>query len=547
MSLIFCALVYVFIDTKSVESLEISQNSKTNLEETTVEDSIEGIEVIEVTGINSADNVTEAPPKRIKRLDSDEAVPTPDSQKLIFLPSRTLKPPKTMERRKMVNFPPNHKMSSRISEPRPFNHMMSGQAPNGFQVPIRPTARPFHEQINNIQDAIQQSQLSTYQTMPGRAPKRPVHSGVMYIPIESSSIIPVKLAGTYRHPRNNLEFSDMFNLKDYSQLPTQQPETQDPFYNFKPGSPLEINQLATRGMKLIETTPSQTPYFRRKFRHQIASIPHYNIQSQDAANIYQNVMSSGTKYQLERNSDQGQKPFSMMLDFLPMAGDQMANQMKQVSQFQQLPGKQRIKPFQGYYQQPNYFNSMRFSQLMPHYPTNYRYQHLRPQASNVRSIGMTKPSQLVVHLNLFPKSKSLKRSTTEEIESRKNTKGQKGKSEVSGNNTTDEYLVPIPNTGNGHPENILHQSHFQSNNVTVEPSSTPYYYDDSEVDEGIVVAPSLVYQNIYRDQPTHLMLKSSSTTENPEKKFKNHKLIYQTIDRPKKLKMKSQLKHRGNQ
>ena len=522
MSLIFSALVYVFIETKSTEPVNTSQLSKIKpTDSTAFEGTIEGIEVIEVTGEITVDNVTETTPKRIKRLDSNEAGRLSDAQKLVFFPSRTLKPPKATERRRALNFPSNHRMSTR-TDPRPFNHhMTSGSIPNGFQSPLRSTPRSY-QQINNIQDAIQNSQL--FQIPPGRNQLRPVRSEGVYGPLESSSMIPVKLAGTYRHPRDNLELNNMFKLMEPPQLPSNQHEVKDPFYNFKPSSLLEINQLATHGMKLVEPTPTQTPYFRRKFQHQIASIPHYNIQSTDATNIYQNVMSSGLKHQLNRNVDQSQKPLSMKLDFLPMASDQM----QQVSQFPQLPRRQRHKPFQGYYQDPNYFNTIRFSQLMPHYPANYPNQQYRPQASNINPMGLSKPSQLVVHLNLYPKDKYLKRSSTvEAVEHRNGRKVQRENTEVEKNNATDttsEFSSSKVNSVNGHPENIYYHSNYQKYNATREQPS--YFYEDSDLEEGIVVAPSLVYQSIYRDRPIQLMLKNSSTSAaRPAQTIENHKII----------------------
>lgn len=554
MAVIFSALVYVFIDTKSAQTVkatkrpEIKANEPIAIEE---EDEVGGIQVIEITGQVSEENITEATPKRIKRLDSDESDRSPDSQKLVLFPSKSLKPPKFLDRRRFVNIPSNHKMSSRLSEPRPFNYMTNGVRPNGFQSPARSTARSYYEAVDNIQDVVQQP---TYQLQSGRTSLRPVRAGVLYTPMESSSIIPVKLAGTYRHPRDNIELSNMFNIKEYSPVPSAQPEVVDPFYNYKPRSPLEINQMVTRGMKLIETTPSQSPYFRRRFRHQIASIPHYNIPARDVTNIYQNVLSSGAKYQLNRNSELGQKPLSMVLDFLPMASDQMAIQTQPIPTYQQLPRPTRVKPFQTYYQDTNYFNSMQFPQLMPQNP---RFQMHKPQAANVQSVGMTKPSQLVVHLNLFPKNKQVKRSSfEEEMENREVKNPQKGKtqlfSEVSKNNTIDTTTSPFNinfnlNT-NGHPENIFHQYNYQpTSNSTTEPASNAYYYDEADDDDGLFAAPSLVYKNIHRDRPIHLMLKNSTKKEHAMKKLKNHKQDYQqTIEKPTKPETRTELKHGRN-
>lgn len=553
MSLIFCALIYVFIDSRFIEPVKVTKAPKFKPKEVAKE---RGIEVIEISGKNES----EVAPKRIRRLDSDEADRSPDSQKLVFLPGRPMKPSRVMEKPKVNNFPsapPNHRISSRMSDPRPFNHMMGAPHPNGFQRAPQTTARSFHNQVHNIQDIIRQNQVPVHQRHPQRFPMTPAR----YNGIESTSMYPVQLAGTYRHPRKNGELSQIFNPTDYPKhSQTHQEMVPDPFHNYKPGSPYEVNQMAMmNGMKLMGTMPTQNPYFRRQFKHQIASIPNYNIRSKDATGIYQNVLNSGKHFQVDRNEEQRQKPFSMMLDVYPAMGgtDGMeTNQMQQMQQMQQPLKKPRMKPFQGYYQDPSYFNTMQFPQLMPRYPAYFRYQQPQPQASNMHSLHM-KPSQLVVHLNLYPKNKqTLKRSSNEdEITTKKN---YREKVEQQRSNLTEAPAAPVNinfnvNT-NGHPENILHQANlprdpYQNYSVTTEPTFKPsYYYDESDDDQSIMVSPSLVYHNIHRDRPTHLMLRNSTTTtEIPKKKLKNHKHIYQTIERPQKQqKIKSELKNYGN-
>lgn len=559
MSLIFCALVYVFIDSRFIEPVRVANVPKFKPKEVTKES---GIEVIEIAGRNES----ETAPKRIRRLDSDEADRSPDSQKLVFFPERSMKPKRVIDDPISIYLPaapPNRKISSRVSNPRPFNHMTSGPHPNGFQREPQSTARSFHNQnsqVHNIQDIIQQNQLPVQHRKPQRFPLAPAR----YNAVESTSIYPIQLAGTYRHPRQNGEMSKLFNPNDYQRLvPSTHINTPeilpDLFHNYKPGSPYEINQMAMNGMKMA-TKPTQSQYFRRKFKQQqIASIPNYKIHSKDATGIYQNVLSSGRHFQVDRNEEQKQKPFSMMLDIYPAMsnGNEMElNQLQTVQQMQQPPKKARLKPFQGYYQDPSYFNSMAFPQLMPRYPAYFRYQQPQTLASNMQSVG-TKPSQLVVHLNLYPKNKqTFKRSSNEdEIEIKKFNRGEKF--EQLKNSTIGTSPAPVNinfnvNT-NGHPENILHQTNlprdpYHNYSVSAEPALKPnYYYDESDDDHSLMVSPSLVYHNIHRDRPTHLMLRNTTTTTDiPKKKLKNHKHTYQTIERPKKQqKIKSELKERN--
>lgn len=220
---------------------------------------------------------------------------------------------------------------------------------------------------------------------------------------------------------------------------------------------------------------------------------------------------------------------------------------------QQFPRMPRLKPFQGYYQDPSYFNSMAYPQLMPRYPATHRYQQPQPEASNHHPIGINmKPSQLVVHLNLYPKNKSSsKRSSTEEAEPRK-TQLEAPKTEQR-NNTSGTTSMPLNinfnvNTGNGHPENTHHHINMPRDpyqrdyNLTTESTTykSNYYYDENEDDRSLLVGPSLVYNNILRDRPMHMMLRNNTKAEKPRKKFNNHKHTYQIIERPRKHSIKNE-------
>ena len=621
-----------------------------------------GIKVIEISGKNVSE-----PPKRIKRLDTDESDMSPDSQKLLFFPSRTLKPPRTRDKPKILHLPsipPNHRASSRMSHPRPFKHMMAGSSkPHGFK--IQTTARSFN-QINNINDIINhnqfpgrqnqqlgmqnpflgsqnqfsgmqnqfpgvhnqhsgvlnqfpvaqnqfpgaQNQFSAnqhllngmkHQTASNQRPnftpnyQNPQLSNIHHIPgqptqfsmnqnnfpmqnnpvrkkqkhiqqfnnIETSSMHPIQLAGTYRHPRKEKDFTKIFNTEvQHSHYANQQAMQPDPFHNFKPNSASEINQMVTEEMR---QQTQNSPYFRRKFKHQIASIPNYKINSKDVTGIYQNVLSSGKKFQ-DRNEMSKSKPIQLMLDVYPANNQeaevqqQMPSIMQQMSGVLQNPVMQqaqntmmqqysripKLKPFQGYYQDPSYFNSMTFPQLMPRYPSYYRYPKLHAQSSNMNPMSVTKPSQLVVHLNLFPKDKTtFKRSSREEEVDRKKHESLSAMPLSNSSAATTGLPFNINfnvNTGNGHPENINHHVNlpkdpYQNKDLLFQPTLHPsYYYDENEEnDQSIMVAPSLVYQNIQRDRPIQLMLKNATSSESTGRMQKTHKFQYQTIERPKKL------------
>jgi hypothetical protein len=581
MSIIVCALVYVFVASRFTESVKVAKSSSNIIPELPVEKN--GIEVVEISGKNSSENVS-----RRKRLDSDESDQSPDSQKLVFFPSREIKPPRIKERSKVVNFPQipqNHRISSRMTEPRPFRHMQGFPRPNGFQVPPATVKSFSHAQVSNIHDIIRQNQLPTRQ----KQPKRLQHSGSngRFNNVEQSSIFPVKIAGTYRQPRR-------LHTDDSAKQATNQHETTstDPFFNYKPNSPHEINnQLRVHG--LMTTAPTQNPYFRRKFRHEIASIPNYNIKANDVAGIYENILSSGKKVQVDRNEIAKSKPgYQLMLDVYPLNGNSndqgndesdMNQMQQQMSQFpmhpmqaiptmqsmqpMQYPQMPRIKPFQGFYQDPSFFNTMPFPQVMPRYPTFYHYPQMQPEASNMHQINFRKKpngmksaqgqgNQLVVHLNLYPKNKApFKRSSTEENHEMKKMQAEETKVEPVSLMKNDEQMKSHETTAiplninfnvntNGHPENIHHQQvniprdPYHKFNISTDPTFKPnYFYDEAEDDHSLAVAPSLIYQTIHRDRPYNLMLRS--TTEKTPQKTNNHKHTYQTIERPRKEKIKN--------
>lgn len=550
MSVIVCALLYVFVSSKPVapappvKPVIKVQTPKPKPVEPKVE---VGIEVIEISG----KNVTDAPPKRIKRLDSDESDKHPNSQSLVYFPSQSMKPPKILRRPQVINFPqfpPNHRQPA-TAAPRPFNHMMSmnsGLRPNGFKKPMS-TARSY--QVNSIQDVLNHPNHQMPQSMRHQMHHYPM-SNIRFANVESSTH-PIQLAGTYRHPKQkHADLLKMFGTNDQSVVYAGN-EVEDPFHNYRPQSPFEINQLAMSGMHYSPTPVNHMPAFRRKSRFPVASIPNYNLHSKDVSHIYQNVLHSGQQFNVDRNERYRDKPLSMMLDVFPMGGQMPSHK------------RPRMKPFQGFYQDPNVFNTMQFPQLMPRYPSYFRYPQMHAEGSNKVMTGMTKPSQLVVHLNLFPKGKDTnKRSSTEEQLQRLRTMREKAQSKRN-----ESAPVNINFNMNGHPENVNLMKEqttpardvYDSYGASTEPALKPpnYYYDDNSNEEGVVVPPSLVYQNIHRDRPTYLMLKNStslpekttSTTQAtivvPPRKLKTHQHTYQSIESPKKYHIKNEPKRGG--
>lgn len=527
--LIFGALLFILTNSRFFETPKILSKNRTY----NVSDTKDGLQVIEISSRNASE---ESPKTRSKRLDSEDDIDNdnsasfsdskmPDSQKLIFYPSRTLKPPRTAQKMKAIHYsslPPNHKISSRrILDPRAAsNHVTLMPRPHVYLQP--PTGRSFFNQMQNIQGAIEQN-YSPQRISLNHAPQLPPNT--------------FKVRGTYRQGRRV--------------PPNHQPQPSNMISNLI--SPYEINQMVNPSAidgKIVTTIPpqSESNYFRRKFRQPIASIPNYDIHAQDAANIYGNILQStpNTNHQVTERSEISQRgnPFSVMLDVMPMQGE--ASDYTSILNLHR-PSKFRPMLMNRFYQDPHYFNTMNFPQLMPRYPAPYfRYQ---PQASNMygrihTGNGMMKPSQIVVHLNLYPKNNALsyKRSSSEDDKHVQETRLHK--LNLKKNNTDATHPFNINFNINGHPENQA----YRINQSSTETAMTQnYFYDDEDdfvSDHSMSVAPSLVYKNIYRDKPFHYeYLRNSTmmgikptvaTTKYPKvMKTANMKHQYKVIERPK--------------
>ena len=235
-------------------------------------------------------------------------------QKLVFLPSKVLKPPKLGSRSPKFNetsaripkkLPYNltkqqimaskkranrRQFNDYFDSPRPFNFQMTpGQAPAPFQPLGRPssTVRTLYQ--NQLQNQLKLNQAHLANRLKAHQHNK-VNSIQDIISHSDHDAFPqpgskIQFSGVYRHPRkNNGEFSGlssfMTELSD-GRNPTATPTTQiqpyypqyyaaqnflpDPFHNFKPKNPSDINQLATSQYKnpsQFGPTPTSFTYYR---------------------------------------------------------------------------------------------------------------------------------------------------------------------------------------------------------------------------------------------------------------------------------------------
>lgn len=528
MLLISGALIFVIINNRIVDG------TKRTLSNDTVNQTKRGLQVIEISSRNASEDENVSSPKaRMKRLDSEKSssltssTSMPDSQKLIFYPSRTLRPPRTSQKIKAIHYtslPPNHKISSRrMFIPRvPSNHASFSPKPNAFLQP--PSDSPNFN--TKIQNAMKQNHeiYSNHQRV-----SQNHHNYYPQMPMNA-----FQLKGTYRHPRKNGDLSQILHSNhQYKGEPSSS------VANFI--SPYEINQMvSTKDGKMISTLQPQTEhnYFRRKFRQQVASIPNYSMYAKDAANIYGNVLQSASPTALqqphvtERNEQVSHSgnPFSVMLDVYPIAGEENDFTQQQHQQQSPMQNPFKVRPFMSrFYQDPQYFNTMNFPQVMHRYPPSpyFRFQP-QPQVSNnfgaMNANGGMKPSQIVVHLNLFPKNNlpTNKRSSSEDNQMVKLKKDfrQKFNPNMKKNQTANgssPFNINFNlNTGNGHPENMQ----YRVNQSSTEAQQNYFYDDDTEdddvdenaADQSLSAAPSIVYKNIHRVRPYHYEYLRNSTT-----------------------------------
>lgn len=341
------------------------------------------------------------------------------------------------------------------SNPRPFNYVLKGTPPSAFEAPKTTSTRsPNHYfgPVNSIQDILRQV----------RNPLVAVAEDVRPAPApEHRSGRKMRFGGTYRH-RKDSDISQMFSPSSHqfqTSFKTPMPETKeqpkqivtDPFFQFKPHSMSDINLLA---MNQFRFAPLQHGIIGNDHSTRNPTANHLN-----PADLYQQIIAvnknrdaeelsrKNSRYDHEVNPKH--KPFSLMLDIYPMLDDPEAEKSTKRP-------KHSLKfraPFRMIPQQPNivnainslplhlkhhYFQNMQFPQIRPpvgihsnedaqnYYNQNMYFKKLHMNRDAVGlpvfSIGNmlgrhsgpnnhneNSPSQMTVHLNLFPKNKTKRR------------------------------------------------------------------------------------------------------------------------------------------
>lgn len=308
-----------------------------------------------------------------------------------------------------------------FDDPRPFNFQNNGPLPSAFQKPsqsiLEQIPKDYQGQVNNIEDILKQ-----------------VHGdGTHYVNPETAStnkqMNKIQFSGTYRHPKNMMDLGQLLqrsNLKPVITLqqsirpevrpeirPEIRPEMQQPiyntndiFHNYKPSTLSDINLLAVNQFRFAPKPQVASPLLNKRLFYPEPSV---NMKPPEFANIYDQLITANN-YRSGENKRMGQtktnKPFSLMLDIYPAASEDEATKR---------PNYNRVPSYmsQKYNNQldHSYLNSMQFPQIQQqrYPPPNNYYNNFYNRYPNHEDIlpetSVNKPSQMVVHLNLFPKNK----------------------------------------------------------------------------------------------------------------------------------------------
>lgn len=327
------------------------------------------------------------------------------------------------------NIHPNHRYDVRRQaeenhQPRPFDYIIRGTPPTAFQRNQKNSSSfpqiPKHYvgTVNSIQDILRQvhDEGNSYQ--------------------DSNGMQKIKIAGTYKHrkaddiasmfesaPRKNRAQSADEPVIHSSQPVNTNRVIRDPFYKYKPNSLSDVNLMATNQFRFA-------PYHILSNKYVPSGSS--QIHSMDPSNLYHQIIMANKnrlKY-LDDNSKNDkiqskQKPFTLMLDVYPMPDDEhkssnvplpvkYQNNYNPNMMRQRPPGISSInnlQPFVNSAHYPHQLNANRYPSL-PHYLNHnyFRKFGTKPSnsglhTSNDRESSSNNPSQITVHLNLFPKKK----------------------------------------------------------------------------------------------------------------------------------------------
>lgn len=304
-----------------------------------------------------------------------------------------------------------------------------------------------YQNVNSIQDILNQNSKENEN----------ISEDSVYIAPSMPFSRTMKVEGVYRREKKKRDYLSAMESgqhNSYNKLDNQNIRKKDPFLKFKPTKPGDVNLLATNLKK-------HTHYTHHKPRPLTTSTTLNNYYedyygTQDPNLIYHQIIAANNKNRDEfiRNGRyekplKTNKPFSLMLDVYPMPDEMAYDSSRAPISTRITPYNQYRRPFYPinsqtinhnlqYNKENSFYNQMKFPQIQQYpyprstYVTNHNqkdgfYQNYVTQRMNTnvfRPILKTplmpvateeEPSQITVHLNLYPDRKKYQTRNVEII------------------------------------------------------------------------------------------------------------------------------------
>lgn len=362
--------------------------------------------------------------------------------------------------------PSNHRPNRKqFSVARPFEYILQGTPPTAFQLPNNTVEshsvsfpqipKDYVGNVKSIQDILQKVNADEGFSIPSVAGDQKI-----------------RFEGTYRHRKDN-SFANIFDKSKKqhysgtyvlpsasSQMPTNdKPVKTDPFYLYKPQTPSDINLLATHEFRFAPSIRHSTP---KPLQSNVGHYPDASLfypymKGPDVSSLYQQIIAANIAHTLKaqkdesRRSESNQKPFSLMLDVYPMTDDEPSTTARPYTKyrgpflapsnvyppnlaaaaavnnhpmhishldnsgyFQNLHFPQLPQTKQRLLEAQHFYNQMYLNKLQKTKNAFNPYYH-QPVVTATAADSNT-PSQITVHLNLFPKNKNRAMSKTRNVE-----------------------------------------------------------------------------------------------------------------------------------
>lgn len=336
-----------------------------------------------------------------------------------------------------------------MNSPRPFQFMLYGPAPSRFRKNKKP-------KVNSIQDILKQIENNDTKLSNVKGRYRRIKENDVSWPFRNTET-------SKKNKRYNRSRHYYATKASYQ----HDGDIEDPFYLYKPESPNDVNLLTMNSAEFTSSSSADSKF------NDMTQVKPIHEQPVDLQDIYYRVVSTGNKKKIKtyhnnrkkKNSNIQNKPLSLMLDIYPIPEDE---QLKH-STTTQKPNKNYpiLYPITSpsfnfaandipysFQLDNSYYDSMSFSQLQSNkysrpnnnihqnnlYDQRFNYdndqeirQNSKENHENENSNDI--PTQIMVHLNLYPNKKPKQRKS--------NSKFEKFSSEYRNNENDEDYPEDI--------------------------------------------------------------------------------------------------------